>query len=125
MAGITGFFLLVEHLADVGRVGRKDDLAFLVENADLFDAFLTADGVDGVIQHIGLVLEHVVFCAALHGLDNLIRTAFELGNDLVLLGLQVQIGEDANDRHRDAADGGNDFVAYFKLHRTRYSHPNW
>lgn len=68
------------------------------------------------MHRLALVQQHVVLGAAFHRLAELMRAALKLGNELLVVRIENEIGEDADDHYGNGADGGDEFVTNFSLH---------
>ncbi len=91
MTAVTGLRLHVDHPTDGRAVRRVDDRTLLVEDSDLLDPVLVADGVDRAVQALGLVEQHVVLGAALDRLADLVRVVLDLGDQRAVLGARQQV----------------------------------
>ena len=96
---------------DIRRIRGQNDGAILVEDAHLLNARLPADRGDDPVHRLALIQQHVVAGAAFYRLAELIGAAAQLADELLLMGAQNHIGEDADDEHRHAAHGSDELVA--------------
>ena len=96
MAGIALLRRLVDHGPHFLSVGRVDDLPQVIEYANFLDALLGTKGVDGAMQSLRLVLEHIVAHTSFDGLTNETGVPYYLLYQLISLGVDVDRGVNAN-----------------------------
>ena len=65
VTAVAGLRFLIEDVADFRGIGRVADPPLLVEDADFYHAGLVGDGLDGVVESLAIVAQHVVRGAAI------------------------------------------------------------
>ena len=106
VAGRAGFRILVDGTADVARVRRKHDAAFLVEDADLLDALRgRPDSLHDPVGVVPLVLEHEIPRAARDRAREQRRAPDDLADEVSPLGADGEKREQRDRRERDRRGG--------------------
>ncbi|MHC1745152.1 MAG: hypothetical protein AB9873_19275 [Syntrophobacteraceae bacterium] len=91
MAGRALFRVLVDQAVHLGLVGRVDDLPDVIENPHFLDGLLLPDGVDGLVQPVGGVEQHVGAGGKLDGVAQEIDVSDHLLDELLPLVLDGEI----------------------------------
>src|SRR5690606_30109978 len=105
VTAVAGLAVLVGARAYQRRVGRVDDHAVLVIDADLLEPLLTADLLDDLVHHVALVEQHRLPGGVADGVAEHERLALDQPAELALAGPAVDPDESAEDGQRDEPDG--------------------
>ncbi len=125
MASVTALRFLVDHLPDLGRVRRVDDLSRLVEYADAVDTLLCADAADALMDSLTIVVQHVVLGVRLDGFAELIRMPFNFREQALCFRLDIEVGK-YTDGHKDRQhDAEGQLKAYFPAEHRSPDTDSW
>ena len=116
VAAVAGLALLIDARADERAIGRIDDLALLVVDADLLEAVLAADLLDDAMHHLALVEQHRLPGPIADGVGEDQRLAFDQRGELTFVSAAGEPGGSAEDGQRHQADGDHDALGDSGLH---------